>query len=116
MFDTFIARDETRDLCEETGCNMLTKNQMDQMIYLSRLKKAKDTDKLNKIWKEIKVRNYSFSFIIIFCNWSVYQIHDFIILEAPAKAVVMAEESLDILHVLCVHHFFYTAWKIMTDQ
>ncbi|KAK4313495.1 hypothetical protein Pmani_015157 [Petrolisthes manimaculis] len=52
-----LNRHETRDLCEETGCNLLTKTQMDQMIFLSRLKKAKNIDKLNKIWKEIQERD-----------------------------------------------------------
>ncbi|XP_045582469.1 nuclease EXOG, mitochondrial isoform X2 [Procambarus clarkii] len=55
-FYTNMKRDEAKDLCEDTGCNLLSKTQMDQLIFTQRLKRVNSLQKLIKLWKEIQER------------------------------------------------------------
>lgn len=48
-------RELARDICEDSGCNLLTKTQMDQYIMTRRLSNAPNMKKLAKLWKEIQV-------------------------------------------------------------
>lgn len=49
-----LNRVQVRDLCEDTGCHLMTKTQMDLFIYSQRLKRANNLKKLTKIWKEMQ--------------------------------------------------------------
>lgn len=53
-FHSSLERSQAENLCEVTGCNMMTKAELDQYIFLRRLRRANNLKKLEKIWKEIQ--------------------------------------------------------------
>ncbi|KAG7167754.1 nuclease EXOG, mitochondrial-like [Homarus americanus] len=53
-FYTNLNRELAGDLCEQNGCNLLTKTQTDQFVFTQRLKKVPNLKKLTKLWQEIQ--------------------------------------------------------------
>lgn len=52
-----IDKPNTKNLCEATGCKMITKEVMESITFRRELLNARDTRQLDQIWDKIKNEN-----------------------------------------------------------
>ncbi|XP_069954879.1 nuclease EXOG, mitochondrial isoform X2 [Cherax quadricarinatus] len=93
-FYTNMNRDEARDLCEDTGCNLMSKTEMDEYIITQRLKGVNSLKKLAKLWKNMEKKGIS-------ANTKVQELYQKRLLdlsreEAQAGAMLATAHTVDV--------------------